>query len=330
MLKICDITIDSEFEALIPLLSDDERTQLVANIERDGFRDPLVAWMDQSVLLDGHNRFRIWQERFQNDENREPEIAELKFATREDAMTWIIQNQLGRRNLTDAQRVQIALRLKPMFEAKAKANQKSSGGAVGKNSSEPVRTMAEVAKVAGVSEPTARQVETVLRDGSDSVKSDMLAGKLKINAAHKTTKPATKAKSAKPPKEDARTSFDTGAMDAEIKNLKDSLGHAVSNGSSGVFRHVTTYTSLIGELGKIVGKVEALSMGPAGLYLNYDDFRTLIKNAQTALRFAKPYCPCPPLDFAKDKEQAARWKARGYMVEMDYRQLTDKQKATLK
>lgn len=187
MLNICDIAIDPEFEALIPRLSDDERTQLVANIERDGFRDPLVVWRNHSVLLDGHNRLRIWQERFQGDENREPEIIELKFATREDAMAWIITNQLGRRNLPDAVRVQLAMKLKPMIETRAKNNQQAAGGAVSKKSSEPVRTMAEVAKVAGVSEPTARQVEKVLASGDEAVKADMLVGKTSINAAYKTT-----------------------------------------------------------------------------------------------------------------------------------------------
>lgn len=187
MLELRDIVIDPEFEKLIPPLSEDERNQLVANIERDGFRDPLVVWMNHAVLLDGHNRFRIWEDRFQGDENREPEIKELKFATREDAMTWIITNQLGRRNLPDAVRVQLALRLRPSLELKAKENQKSGGSAGGKSEakgsqnsvkpSEKVDVQKEIAKAAGVSHDTVRKVETVLLIGDEEVKSDMLAGR---------------------------------------------------------------------------------------------------------------------------------------------------------
>lgn len=226
MLNIGDITIDPEFEALIPPLSDDERTQLVANIERDGFRDPLVVWMNHSVLLDGHNRFRIWEERFQNDENREPEIKELKFATPDDAKTWIIQNQLGRRNLPDAVRVQLALKLKPMIEAKAKANQQAAGGALPQKSAEAVETRKEIAKAAGVSHDTVRKVETVLLLGGETLQQAMLNGKTSINAAAKV---ATMPKAAqqelidagpKAVKEAATTSIGTPPETPPLKPVK--------------------------------------------------------------------------------------------------------------
>lgn len=192
MLNVSDITIDMEFEGLIPALSDDERTQLMVNIQRDGFRDPLVVWLGHGILLDGHHRYRIWEASFQGDENREPSIVETKFATREKAKAWVIQNQLGRRNLTDAQRVALALKLKPMLVTKAKANQSAGGQSakVGRQKSDkPLRVNKEVAKIAGgVSHDTVRKVETVLAKGDDAIKSAMLNGKMKINAAHKTVK----------------------------------------------------------------------------------------------------------------------------------------------
>ena len=39
-----NIQIDSEFQALIPPLSAEERAQLEANLLADGCRDPLVVW----------------------------------------------------------------------------------------------------------------------------------------------------------------------------------------------------------------------------------------------------------------------------------------------
>lgn len=55
------IIIDSEFEALIPPLSAEERAQLESNIVADGCRDPLVVWpmpthtVDYSEAQDGSN-----------------------------------------------------------------------------------------------------------------------------------------------------------------------------------------------------------------------------------------------------------------------------------
>ena len=147
MISIRDITIDAEFEGLIPALSDDERLRLMTAIGRDGFRDPLVVWLNHGILLDGHNRYRIWEASFQDDENREPAIVEMKFDDRDSAIEWIIKNQLARRNLVPAMRVALELKLKPIVMAKAKANQAAAGGQEpGKISSEPVKTMSVIAK----------------------------------------------------------------------------------------------------------------------------------------------------------------------------------------
>lgn len=103
------ITIDPEFQALIPPLSAEERAQLEANLLADGCRDPLVVWVareaDQErdiaalyVLVDGHNRYEICT---RND--IEYGIEEMLFDDREAVMDWMDANQLGRRNITPDQ-----------------------------------------------------------------------------------------------------------------------------------------------------------------------------------------------------------------------------------
>ena len=47
--------------------------------------------------MDGHNRYEILQELERLDEIQ---TTELVFGTRENALNWIINNQLGRRNLS--------------------------------------------------------------------------------------------------------------------------------------------------------------------------------------------------------------------------------------
>ena len=86
------ITIDKEFESLIPPLSPEEFQQLEENCVKEGIRDALITW--NGILVDGHNRFKIaakhglhWNEK------------RMEFADRNAAMVWIIDNQLGKRNL---------------------------------------------------------------------------------------------------------------------------------------------------------------------------------------------------------------------------------------
>ena len=198
MLSIRDITIDAEFEGLIPALSDDERLRLMTAIGRDGFRDPLVVWLNHGILIDGHNRYRIWETSFQDDENREPSIIEMKFATREDVIEWIIKNQLGRRNISDAQRIKLALRLKPSIEAKAKQNQKASGGAVPLKTAKPVDTRKEIAKEAGVSPDQVSKYERVMASGDTDVVAAVESGKKRIGTAYRevTKKPVVEKYSA--------------------------------------------------------------------------------------------------------------------------------------
>lgn len=95
-----DPVVEDEFLALIPPLSFDELKELEASlVEYGGARDPLIAW-DRGpavppVVLDGHHRLRLCQRlglpyRFQG----------LQFKDKDDALTWMRRNQVGRRNLS--------------------------------------------------------------------------------------------------------------------------------------------------------------------------------------------------------------------------------------
>jgi len=94
-----DLIIDQEFADKIPPLTKEEFEQLEANIMADGVViNPLIVW--NGVIVDGHNRYRILQ--------MHPEIPyqihEKEFTDRYEVIAWICKNQLGRRNLTPAQR----------------------------------------------------------------------------------------------------------------------------------------------------------------------------------------------------------------------------------
>ena len=99
------LTIDPEFDSLLPAPNEQELAVLRASILREGCREPLTVWKtqdDQRIIVDGHNRYRICVEL-----KREPPFQNKKFESREEAKLWMLEHQLGRRNLTDDQRTAI-------------------------------------------------------------------------------------------------------------------------------------------------------------------------------------------------------------------------------
>ena len=112
------VVVDEEFSALIPPLQPDERLLLEENLLRDGCRDALVVWAEENILLDGHNRLEICRRL-----NIPYETVGISLPDREAAEIWLLNNQLGRRNLNAYQRSVMALTMKQIFAEQAKKSQ---------------------------------------------------------------------------------------------------------------------------------------------------------------------------------------------------------------
>lgn len=93
-----EVQVLPELESFITPLSRDAFAQLRENILEEGIREPLIVWVngDQEILVDGHNRYRIAK-----DYDLPYKKARKGFKGLEEVKKWMIQNQLGRRNLTD-------------------------------------------------------------------------------------------------------------------------------------------------------------------------------------------------------------------------------------
>lgn len=160
---ITEATVDPEFAELLVPLSVEERAGLEASLLRDGCRDALVVWGEESILLDGHNRLAICQKH-----NIPFRTVSVDLPDRDAAKAWIIRNQFARRNLTPYQRAELALALEPIIGEKAAERM-----VAGKRLSDPVPNLAqgktrdEVAKVAGVSHGTIAKAK-VIRDEADA------------------------------------------------------------------------------------------------------------------------------------------------------------------
>lgn len=191
-----DLIIDSEFRDLLPPLPEDKRKQLEENVLRDGIREPLTIW--QGILVDGHNRYEIAQKH-----GLDFKTVEKDFASRNDAMYWMVMNQFGRRDLTAYDRSVLALKLKPIIAAKAKEKQAEYHGnqyqsAVPqifaevqtttpqeqKKNENDRETNAQIAEKAGVSRETIRKVEKIEAQATPEIKAALRSGDLSINAAY--------------------------------------------------------------------------------------------------------------------------------------------------
>jgi 16S rRNA G966 N2-methylase RsmD len=154
------IQIDAEFKALIPPLAPDELTQLEANILRDGCRDPLVVW--DCILIDGHNRHEICVRH-----GIEFQTAAKEFADRTAAMLWMIDNQKGRRNVSDYDKGLLAMRKQELLRPIAKENLSKGGGdqksglAKLPKAITRIDTRREAAKEAGIGERTLDAVKLI-------------------------------------------------------------------------------------------------------------------------------------------------------------------------
>ena len=178
------LTIDPEFRDLIPPLTQEERHMLEDSIMKHGCDTPLVVW--NSVIVDGHNRYAICHEH-----NIPFAISEKDFESRDDALVWIITNQLGRRNLTSYQRGELALKFEPVLKAQAKARQLRkpvNDNSVVQNSAPQnpptEKTRKQLAKMAGVSHDTIDKVKKLTEAVDDDTKQKLRLGEVSINRAY--------------------------------------------------------------------------------------------------------------------------------------------------
>lgn len=183
-----ELKIDPELRDLLPPLTSEEYKQLEKNIVENGFDGnfPIMEW--QGFIVDGHNRYDICKKH-----NIEPVIGTLAYKTKEEVMEWMLDIQLGRRNLTPIQKIAITEKYRPIYEKQAKENSLSNL----KQNTDVVklptrmkkdnmgRTSEKLASIANVSEKTYRMGAKILNSGNEKLKQEVLSGEKSINAGYK-------------------------------------------------------------------------------------------------------------------------------------------------
>ena len=179
--KLYDLTVDPEFRDLISPLNEEELKLLEESLVADGCESPLIVW--NGVIVDGHNRYAICRK------HEIPfAIQEKDFSSRDDAMLWMLRNQLGRRNLNSYQRVGLALKFEPLV--KNAAEQRMMAG----KAANPVPTLAQgqtkgrtrdhLSEAAGVSHGTFAKAKKLVQSADEETKRELRAGKVTVNRAY--------------------------------------------------------------------------------------------------------------------------------------------------
>lgn len=155
MLKSDELIIDKEFEELLPVLTPDESENLEQSILKNGLLDPIKIWEEPKtgrfIIIDGHNRYRILKKNNISLNYWDYKIIYAdELPTRDDVKRWMLEQQLGRRNLSDIEKYEIVQKFKSVFEQKAKQNQ--SLGGKGLSNLSKVNTRKQMANATGVSE----------------------------------------------------------------------------------------------------------------------------------------------------------------------------------
>lgn len=156
---------------LLPELSDDELTELVADIEQNGQREPILALTDGQIV-DGRHRYKACQ-----IAGIEPKIKTVAM-TEPEITAMVISANVHRRHLTASQRAMAIVEVRD-WPSNGQHPASSAPGA-------EQATTGQMAKAVGVSPRTIEHAKAAERNGlSDKV----LSGEMSAKAAAKADKP---------------------------------------------------------------------------------------------------------------------------------------------
>ena len=178
------IQVKEEFKNLIPALSAEEYAQLEANILQEGIREPIITW--NGFIIDGHNRYSIAQ-RF----DVEYRTTSKHFSNENLVKIWMLDNQFGKRNLTDAQRYLNRNEKRKLLKAQGKQTQGKRTdllSTIDKKLESKHNTQKIIADELGWSTGKVAMADVVFKKATPEVIEKVNKSEVSINAAYKEIK----------------------------------------------------------------------------------------------------------------------------------------------
>tara|TARA_Y100001973_G_scaffold6153_1_gene8568 strand:+ start:631 stop:1770 length:1140 start_codon:yes stop_codon:yes gene_type:complete len=179
-----NIKIKKEFKQEIPALTTEEYKQLEANCIEEGIREKILLWNE--YIIDGHNRYKIAQ-----NNNLEFQTESKSFNSEDDVILWMIDNQNGRRNLTDGWRYKLQQRKKEILSKKhenERQERRVSNVDTLEKKAESGRTRKEIAKSLNWSTGKVAMADVVFKKATPEIEEKVLKNEITINQAYKEIK----------------------------------------------------------------------------------------------------------------------------------------------
>ncbi len=176
--------ISPAFADLLPALSDEQYAALEADVLQNGCYSPIIVNEDMTIV-DGHHRHEICEKH-----GLPYRMAVFAFEDDLEARQWALDTQKARRSLSAWELGQIALKLKPEIEAKAKERQGSRTDILATlpECSESSTTRKELADTAGIGERTMGKIMQIDENAPGTVKEALDRGDLSVNAGYNITR----------------------------------------------------------------------------------------------------------------------------------------------
>ncbi len=165
-----DVTINPEYEEMVPPLTADEYDRLKSSIAEVGLYERIKINQD-NVILDGHHRFKACLET-----GIMPKFEPKHFASKLDEKIYVIEANVIRRQLTVYQKTTLGMKLEPLYSQKAKQNQGTRTDLTSAPIGAKVRTDEDVAKKVGLTRETYRRGKTILKEGTEENKNAFREG----------------------------------------------------------------------------------------------------------------------------------------------------------
>jgi hypothetical protein len=182
------LSVNPEYEKLMPRMSDEEFAELKESIQSEGQHYPIVA-NENLEVLDGHHRLRACLEI-----GIEPDFEVRKFEDKLLEKKFVIEANLRRRHLNNFQLVELGVPLLEIEKELAK-RRKTLGGKYGRNiqlglapnDAKPVfkgKATATVAKRIGVSTRTFERGKKIVEKANEEDKEQLREGKTSISGVY--------------------------------------------------------------------------------------------------------------------------------------------------
>ena len=182
-----DVTINPEYEEMVPPLTDHEYSVLKQSVIENDFFERIKINRNK-VILDGHHRYKVWK-----DTGIIPKFEFKEFDSPYDEACYVIKTNLERRNLNVYQKTVLIEKLEKIEAVEARQRQTQAGELFGKgkdsissnelNLSEG-QARDKAAKAYNVSPTTYHRAKTILHKGSPELKAKVASGETSINYAY--------------------------------------------------------------------------------------------------------------------------------------------------